>query len=119
MARKENLVSTVPLQVALTDGLIKRLTLLVNTGKWGKTVAEAVERVVSAKIDEILEGSRGELVHYQELPLELEKAGLLDEGEDSEEDFAAIYRRYREFQAFRQMEASSGPPRTKGGDPEP
>ncbi len=78
MARKENLVPTTPLQVALNDALIEQLKLLVLTGKWGRTPSEAVERIVSSKIAELIQEAKDGVGAIDEFQRMLRGSGLYE-----------------------------------------
>ena len=53
MAREKNLLQTAELTVSTNPIIIKQLETLVRTGKFGKTAAEAAERLIAQKIGEL------------------------------------------------------------------
>lgn len=54
MARRQNSIATVHLTISTTVGVKSYLTALVETGLYGKTEAEAAERMISQGVERAL-----------------------------------------------------------------
>jgi hypothetical protein len=54
LARRKNEIETTNLTLSTTPPIIEYLKLLVATGFWGKSTAEAAERLVGRSIQELI-----------------------------------------------------------------
>lgn len=54
MAKKKNIISTIPITVSTTPPVEEYLERLVSTGLYGKNTAEAAERLIAKSLEGLL-----------------------------------------------------------------